>query len=188
MADDETWSLTSGHSFHYDIFLSFRGEDTSHNFTNKLYNELVRNGVRTFIDDEGLDRGEEIAPSLVTAIEDSAASIAVISENYCSSKWCLEELAKIAECKRQLLPVFYGVDPSDVRRQKGPFEEHFRNYDILVEPEKVSRWREAMKKASNTAGWDSRLWYILSSLYLFLCLKISTYKFLPPSIFICPVY
>ncbi|XP_059316655.1 disease resistance protein RPV1-like [Lycium ferocissimum] len=158
MADDETWSLTSGHRFHYDIFLSFRGEDTRHNFTNKLYHELVRNGVRTFIDDEGLDRGEEIAPSLFTAIEDSAASIAVISENYCSSKWCLEELAKITECKRLLLPVFYGVDPSDVRRQKGPFEEHFRNYDTLVEAEKVSRWREAMKKAGNTSGWDSRLW------------------------------
>ncbi|KAJ8569878.1 hypothetical protein K7X08_006455 [Anisodus acutangulus] len=159
MADeDEALSLTSGHRFHWDIFLSFRGEDTRHGFTEKLYNELVRNGVRTFIDDEGLDRGEEIAPSLFTAIEDSAASIAVISENYGSSKWCLEELAKILECKRLLLPVFYRVDPSDVRRQKGPFEEHFRKHEVKVEAEKVSRWKEAMNKAGNISGWDSTLW------------------------------
>ncbi|MCD9637564.1 hypothetical protein HAX54_020931, partial [Datura stramonium] len=157
MADEEAWSLTSGHRFHWDIFLSFRGEDTRHGFTEKLYNELVRNGVRTFIDDEGMDRGEEIAPTLLAAIEDSAASIAVISENYASSKWCLEELAKISACKRLLLPVFYRVDPSDVRRQKGLFEEHFREHEILVEAEKVTRWREAMNKAGNISGWDSRL-------------------------------
>ncbi|XP_016514911.1 uncharacterized protein LOC107831644 [Nicotiana tabacum] len=156
--EEETWSLTSGHRFHWDIFLSFRGEDTRHGFTNKLYNELVRNGVRTFIDDEGLDRGEEIAPNLSAAIEDSAASIAVISQNYASSKWCLEELVKISECKRLLLPVFYRVDPSDVRRQTGPFEEHFRKHEIMVEAEKVCRWREAMKKAGNISGWDSKLW------------------------------
>nr|XP_033516124.1 toll/interleukin-1 receptor-like protein isoform X2 [Nicotiana tomentosiformis] len=155
--EEETWSLTSGHRFNWDIFLSFRGEDTRHGFTNKLYNELVRNGVRTFIDDEGLDRGEEIAPNLSAAIEDSAASIAVISQNYASSKWCLEELVKISECKRLLLPVFYGVDPSDVRRQKGPFEEHFRKHEIVVEAEKVCRWREAMKKAGNISGWDSMI-------------------------------
>ncbi|PHT67938.1 hypothetical protein T459_27425, partial [Capsicum annuum] len=154
-------SLTSGHRFQWDIFLSFRGEDTRHNFTEKLHNELVRNGVRTFIDNENLDRGKEISPSLLTAIEDSAASIVVISKNYASSKWCLEELAKLSESKRiLLLPVFYEVDPSDVRRQKGPFEKDFREHEELVEAEKVYRWREGMKKAGNISGWDSRLWYV----------------------------
>ncbi|KAM3304056.1 disease resistance protein RPV1 isoform X1 [Capsicum chacoense] len=160
MANDEAArSLTSGHRFQWDIFLSFRGEDTRHNFTEKLHNELVRNGVRTFIDNENMDRGKEISPSLLTAIEDSAASIVVISKNYASSKWCLEELAKLSESKRiLLLPVFYEVDPSDVRRQKGPFEKDFREHEELVEAEKVYRWREGMKKAGNISGWDSRLW------------------------------
>nr|GME17592.1 disease resistance protein TAO1-like [Ipomoea batatas] len=84
--DGDEWSLASdgtpSYRYQWDVFLSFRGEDTRHGFTDRLYNSLVR----TFRDDE------EIAPGLIAAIHDSAASIAVISENYASSKWCLEEL------------------------------------------------------------------------------------------------
>ncbi|XP_019158109.1 PREDICTED: TMV resistance protein N-like [Ipomoea nil] len=160
--DGDEWSLASdatpSYRYQWDVFLSFRGEDTRHGFTDRLYNDLVRNGVRTFRDDEELPRGEEIAPGLIAAIHDSAASIAVISENYASSKWCLEELATILECKRLMLPVFYEVDPSDVRRQSGAFERDFRNHQITVDAGKILRWREAMTKAGNTSGWDSKVW------------------------------
>nr|GMC88090.1 disease resistance protein TAO1-like [Ipomoea batatas] len=162
--DGDEWSLASdatpSYRYQWDVFLSFRGEDTRHGFTDRLYNELVRNGVRTFRDDEELPRGEEIAPVLIAAIQDSAASIAVISENYASSKWCLEELATILECKRLMLPVFYEVDPSDVRRQGGAFERDFRNHQMTVDAGKILRWREAMTKAGNKSGWDSRVWYL----------------------------
>ncbi|KAL3511208.1 hypothetical protein ACH5RR_030609 [Cinchona calisaya] len=161
--DDETTYSSSSNStpsyrFKWDVFLSFRGEDTRHNFIQLLYNELVRNGVATFRDDEGLQRGEEIAPSLVEAIKDSAASVAVISERYADSKWCLEELAVILECKRLMLPVFYEVDPSDVRRQKGPFEMDFRSHEQHVSADKVRRWRDGMSKAGGISGWDSKNW------------------------------
>ncbi|BBN69743.1 Disease resistance protein TIR-NBS-LRR class family, partial [Prunus dulcis] len=42
----------------YDVFLSFRGEDTRTNFTDHLHDALVRKGIRTFIDGE-LVRGEK---------------------------------------------------------------------------------------------------------------------------------
>ncbi|XP_019158108.1 PREDICTED: disease resistance protein TAO1-like [Ipomoea nil] len=162
VVDGDEWSLASeatpSYRYQWDVFLSFRGEDTRHGFTDRLYNELVRNGVRTFRDDEELPRGEEIAPGLIAAIQDSAASIAVISENYASSKWCLEELATILECKRLMLPVFYEVDPSDVRRQGGAFERDFRNHQMTVDAGRILRWREAMTKAGNKSGWDSSVW------------------------------
>ena len=72
-------------------------------------------------------KGEKISPALVTAIEKSMFCVVVFSENYASSIWCLEELVKILDCKNTMeqtvLPIFYNVDPSDVREQKGSFEK-----------------------------------------------------------------
>ena len=104
----------------YDVFLSFRGEDTRYKFTAHLYTALVKRGIVTFIDDENLERGKIISPELLQAIEDSRFAIVILSENYAYSSWCLDELAKIIECEKELgmivLPVFHYVDPSDVRK------------------------------------------------------------------------
>lgn len=151
--------------FKWDVFLSFRGTDTRHTFTNDLYNALHARGVRVFRDDDGLGRGDEINASLLEAIDDSAASVIVLSEDYASSRWCLEELAKICDCGRLILPVFYRVDPSDVRKQKGPFEESFMSHAVRfeAEPEKVQLWRDAMAKVGGIAGWvcHENRWFFL---------------------------
>jgi hypothetical protein len=160
--DDVSISSAPGASRHrWDVFLSFRGEDVRHPFTFNLYDSLVKLGVRVFRDDQGLRRGDEINPSLLEAIDDSAASIVILSPNYASSRWCLDELSKICECRRLLLPVFYKVDPSDVRRQKGPFEEHFIKHENRYGKDVVSRWRRALEKAGGISGWVfNNRWYI----------------------------
>ncbi|KAF8407993.1 hypothetical protein HHK36_007133 [Tetracentron sinense] len=155
--DSSTSMSSPSFKFRWDVFLSFRGEDTRGNITERLYSELVRNGIRTFMDDPELERGEEISPGLLTAIEDSATSIAVISKNYANSHWCLDELATILERRRLILPVFFDVDPSDVRRQKGPFEDDFRYLEQRFGEEKVVRWRKAMEKVGGIPGWRSKI-------------------------------
>ncbi|XP_020425625.1 TMV resistance protein N isoform X2 [Prunus persica] len=142
----------------YDVFLSFRGEDTRFNFTDHLHSNLTRKGIRTFIDD-GLKRGEEISPALLRAIEESKISIIVFSENYASSKWCLDELVKILESKETreqiVWPVFYKVNPSDVRHQRGSFGQALADYECEFKDdmEKVQRWRRSLTKAANLSGW-----------------------------------
>ncbi|KAJ9675440.1 hypothetical protein PVL29_024385 [Vitis rotundifolia] len=100
---------TSIHEGIYDVFLSFRGADTRYHFTDHLYFALRDNGVHTFRDDEELERGDVIAPGLLKAIEQSRISIVIFSENYAQSRWCLDELVKIIECKTErkqiVLPV-----------------------------------------------------------------------------------
>ena len=135
-----------------DVFLSFTSEeDTRHGtFTAYLYSSLQNHGVRVFRHDNALDRDDVV----VEAMEDSAASIVIMSPNYVSSQWCLEKLSKLCECQRLLvLPVFYRVDPEDVRRQRGALEEHFRNHEERFGKDKVMRWRRAMEKAGETPGW-----------------------------------
>ncbi|KAH0733918.1 hypothetical protein KY285_009625 [Solanum tuberosum] len=45
----------------YDVFLSFRGEDTRRNFVSHLYNALDLRGIRTFKDDKRLEIGKSIS-------------------------------------------------------------------------------------------------------------------------------
>ncbi|KAL6311220.1 hypothetical protein AAG906_000517 [Vitis piasezkii] len=142
----------------YDVFLSFRGEDTGKTFTDHLYTALDENGFYAFRDDEKHEKREEIAPEFLTAIEESKISILVFSKNYASSRWCLDELETIIKSMkkpgRMVMPVFYHVDPSEVRDQIGSCEvflSHER--DAEETKEKVNRWRAALREASNLVGW-----------------------------------
>ncbi|XP_028805618.1 TMV resistance protein N-like [Neltuma alba] len=143
----------------YDVFLSFRGEDTRLNFVSHLYDSLHRSGIHAFIDDESLQAGEEIKASLLKAIRESRISIIVFSENYASSTFCLDELAEIVECfkgeGRLVYPVFYYVDPSEVRYQRGSYGESLLYLQKRLETEeyKLQKWRLALSQAANLSGW-----------------------------------
>ncbi|XP_065616166.1 uncharacterized protein LOC136061791 [Quercus suber] len=149
----------------FDVFLSFRGEDTRHGFISHLYTALCHRGIDTFIDND-LPRGEEISVELLKTIENSTMSIIVFSEKYASSTWCLEELAKIVECrkKKQLVqPIFYKVDPSEVRKQEGKYGEALTMHEEKFnDKKKIQKWREALCEAANLSGWDSKNRYLLS--------------------------
>lgn len=142
----------------YDVFLSFRGPDTRNTFTSHLHAALVRSGIRTFIDDEELRVGKEIKPELRKAIQNSKMSIVIFSKNYASSRWCLDELVEILECRRSrgqtVLPVFYDVEPFVVRYQTRSYEEAFKKYSSseLLDIQKVKEWRDALKEAADLSG------------------------------------
>ncbi|XP_050147027.1 disease resistance protein RUN1-like isoform X2 [Malus sylvestris] len=150
-------SSPSSKGWLYDVFISFRGEDTRKNFTGHLYEALTRAGINAFIDDEELKKGEDLKKKFERAIQGSKISIIVFSRQYANSSWCLEELVKIMECRRTLgqlvLPIFYDVDPSHVRNQTDSFGQLFLEH---IDDKKVERWRTALTEASNLSGWDLR--------------------------------
>ena len=152
-------SSSSTARYMYDVFLSFRGEDTRYNFTSHLHEALCVNGFNTFIDDDNLQRGEEISTKLLKAIELSMISIVVFSENFATSTWCLNELVKILECKnfgQLVLPVFYKVNPSEVRKQEGKFGIALSEHEEKHNKDKVQSWRAALTKAANLGGFSYR--------------------------------
>ncbi|XP_048425144.1 disease resistance protein RPS6 isoform X2 [Pyrus x bretschneideri] len=143
----------------YDVFISFRGEDTRFNITSHLHAALVQRKIETYID-YNLQRGEEIGPALLGAIEKSTLSVIIFSQNYASSTWCLEELVHILKCKKNsgqiVIPIFYDINPSDIRQQRGSYARAFaqlkkRFYDSI---DKVQKWRDALTTAANLAGFD----------------------------------
>ncbi|GKA64599.1 TMV resistance protein N-like protein [Tanacetum coccineum] len=147
-------SMSSSNSNHtrFDVFLSFSGEDTRHSFTDHLYAALIRAGISTFRDNDGMERGQDLEPELVKAIKESKASIVVISENYAKSRWCLDELLLILDQRRKfnrfVLPVFYHVDPSDVRNQRQSFAIEGTKWTEVKE----NQWKAALNEVANLTG------------------------------------
>ncbi|XP_062084171.1 disease resistance protein RPV1-like [Humulus lupulus] len=160
MASSSSSSSMAAHydQVKYDVFISFRGVDTRDSFTSHIYSALCRKKVETYIDYK-LERGHEISPALLKAIEESKLSLVIFSENYASSSWCLDELVHILDCKHRngqlVVPVFHGIDPSHVRKQKGSYEVAFAQLQQRFDTSKVQDWRSALESAANLSGWDS---------------------------------
>jgi hypothetical protein len=173
----QTLSSSSEPRWNHDVFLSFRGEDTRKTFTDHLYTALLHAGIHTFRDDEELPRGNHISTELLKAIQGSRVSIVVFSKGYASSSWCLDELVEILHCKNTIgqtfLPIFYDVNPSDVRRQTRSFAEAFFKHEeqFQAEMERVRKWRASLTEAANYSGWDiqnvANGYYMLRSLVCF---------------------
>ncbi|XP_072084986.1 TMV resistance protein N [Arachis hypogaea] len=142
----------------YDVFVSFRGPDIRRGFLSHLVDALSRKKINGFVDDK-IEVGDEIPKSLIRAIKASLISLVIFSPNYSSSRWCLEELAKIVECREKegqfVLPVFLDVDPSDVRHQRGSYGDAFIKHEKKYDLVKVQRWRTALQRAANLSGLHS---------------------------------
>ncbi|PWA39676.1 toll/interleukin-1 receptor (TIR) domain-containing protein [Artemisia annua] len=143
-------------SFKYDVFLSFRGEDTRKNFVGHLYEALQAKCIETYKDDKKIEQGERINDQLLKSIEESRFFIIIFSKTYASSSWCLDELVKIIECQKKIpeqtaYPVFFHVEPTEVRKQIGAVGEAFSKHE---NQEAARKWRDAMKELADLAGWD----------------------------------
>ncbi|KAI3788847.1 hypothetical protein L2E82_01625 [Cichorium intybus] len=116
-----------------------------------------------------MDRGKLLKPELEKAIVESAISLIVFSESYASSDWCLDEVLmsikeyETSSSKHEVVPVFYKVDPSDVRNQRGSFKKAFDAYDDEINAEtnlekkkelleKVGAWKDSLRKAATLTG------------------------------------
>ncbi|XP_031116706.1 TMV resistance protein N-like [Ipomoea triloba] len=155
MASSSSSSSTTAWVF--DVFLSFRGE-TRKSFTDHLYEDLRQAGVNTFRDDEEIRKGENISDELLKAIKGSKISIIVFSKTYAQSRWCLDELVKILDCKKNfqqmVLPIFYNVDPLDVRKQTGEFGKALAQHLQRFSDQKVDEWKVALTNVADLSGWN----------------------------------
>ncbi|XP_045823696.1 uncharacterized protein LOC123916039 isoform X3 [Trifolium pratense] len=146
----------------YQIFISFRGKDTREIFTNHLYEALCKEGFETFKDDEALEGGSPI-DKLLEAIEESRFAIIVLSENFADSKWCLKELVKILDCRKRkkqlVLPIFYEVEPSDIRHLKGRYCEAMAEHgkELGKDSKTVLEWTLALNDISRLKGEHFRI-------------------------------
>ncbi|GJS52439.1 hypothetical protein Tco_0625801 [Tanacetum coccineum] len=126
--------------------------DTRNSITNHLPKPFGNANIKTFLDDNEIETGLYLKPELESAIRASRASIVVLSKNYASSTWCLNELVLILEQHMKfnhiVIPVFYHVDPSDVRKQQNSFgdamADHKQKMEAETNAEKKNEWAQKM--------------------------------------------
>ncbi|KFK22584.1 hypothetical protein AALP_AAs73290U000100, partial [Arabis alpina] len=155
------FSSSSTRTWKYDVFPSFSGEDVRKSFLSHLLHAFKRIAIISFIDN-GIERSHLIADELLLAIRQSRISIVIFSNKYVSSTWCLNELAEIHDCHEEsdqmVIPIFYEVDPSHVRKQTGAFGEAF---DVTCKgktEDHMERWKKALAKVAGLAGYHSQNW------------------------------
>ncbi|KAK8553033.1 hypothetical protein V6N13_055810 [Hibiscus sabdariffa] len=149
-------SSSSSRQLEYQVFLSFRGPDTRLGFTSHLLEALKGKGLDVFFDQEKLQKGYRISPELSQAIAASNLSIIILSRDYASSNSCLAELSDIMDRNRTqrhvVIPIFYKVEPSDVRHLGGNFETSF---DLHGSEglKQVQQWKAAFTEVGKLIGW-----------------------------------
>ncbi|XP_042477463.1 disease resistance protein L6-like [Macadamia integrifolia] len=108
------------------------------------------------MDRKDLQKGEDIE-ELLTIIKGAKLSIAVFSQRYVESKWCLQELSQMVECHRNngqiILHIFFKVETSDVKNQSGCFEISSQGHSEEASHETLSRWKDALKAVGDMSGW-----------------------------------
>ncbi|XP_056158972.1 disease resistance protein L6-like [Syzygium oleosum] len=145
----------------YEVFLNFRGPDTRLNFTDFLYHFLDGAGIRVFIDDEEIRKGEKIAGELLRAINGSRIYVPIFSRDYASSAWCLRELAHMVECSRRstdkvILPIFFDVDPQDVKLRTGLYVDALKRHKDRFGSDEVQQWKGALTEVAAIKGWHCK--------------------------------
>ncbi|PWA80030.1 TMV resistance protein N [Artemisia annua] len=138
--------------------MNYSYEDIGKQFISHLQGALSRRGF-TISDRTMLPVGQDTRLQLLKAIEESEIYVVVFSNNYASSVRSLDELVDIMEClgrfdQRKVLPVFYNVEPSDVRSQEGSFKEAFQAHkaDEDIDSDRVQKWKQALRDAGQLSG------------------------------------
>ncbi|CAA0384474.1 unnamed protein product [Arabidopsis thaliana] len=145
----------------HQVFPSFHGADVRKTILSHILESFRRKGIDPFIDNN-IERSKSIGHELKEAIKGSKIAIVLLSKNYASSSWCLDELAEIMKCRELLgqivMTIFYEVDPTDIKKQTGEFGKAFTKTCKGKTKEYVERWRKALEDVATIAGYHSHKW------------------------------
>ncbi|RLM86351.1 disease resistance-like protein CSA1 [Panicum miliaceum] len=133
----------------YDVFINHRGVDTKHNVARLLYDRLEHlsgGRVRSFLDNKSMRPGDRLEESIDEGIRQCKVAVAIFSRRYFDSEFCLRELASIVEARKLLIPIFYGIKPSELILP--PAVEESKDHA----PRDIERFRLALQEAKYTVG------------------------------------
>jgi len=144
----------------YDVFINHRWVDTRHTVAQHLLHDrllqLSGGQVRTFLHSMSLRPGDRLVEGINQGMSQCKVAVAIFSERYLDSEFCLHELAALVEARKVIVPIFYGVKPSALVLPQAVVHTHA--------PRDVERFRVALREAKYTVGlaYDPATGYVTS--------------------------
>ncbi|KAG0607563.1 hypothetical protein M758_8G038700 [Ceratodon purpureus] len=141
----------------YDVFLNHRGPDVKTRFIAHLDEALRAAGLNPFLDKKSLRKGDPAFTSIDAALKVAKVHVAVVSKGYAESKYCLSELVDMLKSGKPVIPVYYEVEPAQLRWvENGPFAEAFEKHKRKRPPEQVQEWTHALRRLADITGFCFR--------------------------------
>lgn len=162
-------------SIRYDVFINNDPDPViQKKLASYLYSSLRFYGRQVFLDKEKSEEKDNFTPQIKRVIKKASVRIAILSTKYVESSCCLNELLDMVNSEGTIIPVFYGVKPSEVRWQIGAYSKLcWQNgvYDLLLrmlrwkyseighgalvfESYTVENWKEALFKVAGIVGFE----------------------------------
>eukprot|EP00253_Pinus_taeda_P001683 PITA_01683 len=145
-------------SYVYQVFLNHRGPDVKKGLATLIYDRLKDLGLSVFLDEKELEGGEELDPQIEGAIRTACVHVAIFSPNYAQSRWCLHELVLMREQMLKsgstIIPVFYKVEPAEVRWASGEYAQHLGKLERRHDPKTIEKWRSTLSTVANIVGFE----------------------------------
>lgn len=135
-------------------------------FVSHLFSAFKLASIQVFSDNAREDIGEEIKSKLFKAIGHARIALVVFSRNYADSRWCMNELVEILECRKRfgnrghlVVPIFHEVKTADISdlTSGSEFAQGFQRLcgDERDEAQK-QRWTNALRETKQLTGFDLR--------------------------------
>ncbi|KAG0586578.1 hypothetical protein KC19_2G101200 [Ceratodon purpureus] len=138
----------------YNVFINHRGPDVKKTFVAHLNAALRRDGFRPFLDAKDIGQGRHVFKSIDKALKGACVHVAIFSKRYAESKYCLNELSDMLRSGQVILPVFYGVNPDDLRwTENEPFKKGFEKHLKRGRTEEIRKWKDALREVSDYRGF-----------------------------------
>ncbi|KAG2302263.1 hypothetical protein Bca52824_030914 [Brassica carinata] len=140
----------------HQVFINYRGDELRKSFLGFVGKAMREAKINVFTDEVEV-KGRDLQ-NLFRRIEESRVAVAILSERYTESSWCLDELVKIKEQMDQdrlvVIPIFYRLDATNCKRLVGAFGDNFRNLEreYRSEPERIKKWKEALVSIPQKVG------------------------------------
>src|SRR5512133_55919 len=99
MAENETLGKNGS------VFVSYSRKDKE--FVRKLYDCLVANDVKTWVDWEGIPLSADWMDEITRAVNGADSFLVVLSPDWLSSKVCAQELEMGLKSNKKLIPILY---------------------------------------------------------------------------------